>query len=403
MRILVVNTLYPPRILGGAERSVALLAEGLHRAGHEPWVLTLTEGPREERGEVHGVPVIRIPTPNLYFPYLPSPPAAPRRLLWHLLDSWNPRVPGRVRAILREVRPEVVHTNLLVGFSVAVWQAARAEGLPIVHTLRDYYLLCPRSTMFKNNRNCPSICPTCRPFALPRRRASALVDTVVGISRFILQRHLRFGYFPRARTRVIPNAVARPQSAPPVSPDPEGFRIGFLGRLVPAKGLHLLLEAFHRLPHRHAELWIAGQGPADYEASLKKRYGHDPRIRWLGFVPVERVLSRVSVLVVPSLWHEPLGRVVIEAYTWGVPVVASRRGGLPEIVQEGRTGFLFDPDEPEGLHRILRQLADHPEQLAPLRKQARAYAREFSVDRMVHRYLEVYREALQGTSGENEP
>ncbi len=394
MRILLVNTLYPPLLMGGAERSVSLLAEALARAGHEPWVLSLTPENREQRQEIRGVRILRIPTPNRYFPYPKAPPPAPQRLLWHLRDTWNPQVSSRFRQILREIRPAVVHTNLLVGFSVALWQAVRAEGIPLVHTLRDYYLLCPRSTMFKNGRNCSSICWHCRPFSLPRRRASAWVDAVVGVSRFILQRHQRFGYFPKARAFVVPNAVEA--RAPGTAPNPPGspLRLGFMGRLVPAKGIELLLRVFHELQGLPLELWIAGQGEPSYEQTLKARYARDPRIRWLGFVSPAEILGKIAVLVVPSLWHEPMGRVVVEAYAWGVPVVAARRGGLPEVVQEGRTGFLFEPDRPEELGQLLRHLAERPETLVPLQRQAQAYSQDFTVERMRDRYLEIYEQQI---------
>ena len=97
----------------------------------------------------------------------------------------------RVGRVLDSERPDVFHTNGLAGFSVGVWSQARRRGIRVVHSLRDYYLMCPPSAMYRKGRNCERICARCLPFAAYRRRATQSVHAVSGVSDFILKRHIR--------------------------------------------------------------------------------------------------------------------------------------------------------------------------------------------------------------------
>ena len=181
MRVLLVNTLYPPTVVGGAELSVALLARALVAHGVEVAVATL-HGKGETREDlVDGVRVHALPLRNLYWPF----EAGARRGwrgVWHGLDSFNPRAVRDLSRIIKREKPDLVHTNNLTGFSAAVWLAAWRRGLPIVHTLRDYYLLCPRTTMYRRGRTCQATCAACTAYAWPRQLLSHLPSTVVGIS-----------------------------------------------------------------------------------------------------------------------------------------------------------------------------------------------------------------------------
>jgi glycosyltransferase involved in cell wall biosynthesis len=262
-----------------------------------------------------------------------------------------------------------------------------------VHTLHDYYLLCPYSTMFRLGANCASPCLRCRIPTAPRRALSRHVQGVIGVSRFVLERHLEQGLFAGARSSVVYNGYRAPA---PAAAQPravsEKLRIGFLGSLVPAKGLDRLVEAFLALPPQAAELRIAGSGDPDYEASLKRRAAQRDDLRWLGVVRPEEFLPGLDVLVVPSLFHEPMGRVVVEAFAHGLPVIAARRGGMPELFR-GACGWLYEPDDPGGLSAILREILARREALEPMRGAAREAARLYSVEAMVSGYSDLYQGA----------
>jgi glycosyltransferase involved in cell wall biosynthesis len=251
--------------------------------------------------------------------------------------------------------------------------------------------------MFKNGRNCARQCLGCRMATLPRRRLARHVDVVVGVSRYILERHRAHGLFAGSQCDVVYGGcrAAAPAGAPRRSG--EKLRIGFLGALVPHKGIERLLEAFLRLPPGVAELRIGGAGEAAYVERLKARARGRNDVGWLGFVDPGKFLPQLDVLVVPSLVNEAMGRVVLEAFAAGVPVLAANRGGLPELVDEG-SGELFDPDDVPSLARRLEALIAHPERLDAWRAGARERSLGFTREAMLEGYLAAYEGARRAVS-----
>ena len=198
MKVVLLNTLYHPYRVGGAERSVRLLAEGLAAQGHKVVLVTLDKpGTSAKKETINGVEVYRVPLHNNYWPFTNNrhKPFVVRRALWHYRDRYNKAMARLVKTILEGERPDLLHTHNVTGFSVAVWDVAKSLGLPVVHTVRDYSLLCPRNA-YRKGRNCSRPCLSCLPFLIPKRKASVVVDVVVGNSRFTLKRHLEWGFFP---------------------------------------------------------------------------------------------------------------------------------------------------------------------------------------------------------------
>jgi glycosyltransferase involved in cell wall biosynthesis len=386
MKIGFINNSYYPVQFGGAERSVQLLAESVQRLGHRAAVLTMSPSRQREEGEVNGVPVVYVPHKNLY-----SPPAVSKssatRVAWHLLDSYNPFMGAEVAAWLRRVEPDVVHTNVLGGFSVAAWDAARRHGVPLVHTLREYYLQCRLMTLNRGGVECASRCAFCRVCAVPRRARSSQPHAVVGISRHILESHLDAGFFSGVPVReVIFNAAQVRET--PVTSKPVGrrLRLGFLGRIERLKGIDFLLEEVQRLPDAY-ELFVGGEGDTAYTREARGRALGIP-VTWLGYVEPAKFFEQIDLFVVPSLWQEPFGRVIVESYGHGVPVLASRRGGIGEIVDEGVTGFLFDPSIPNDFRRALEGItAERCGAMAPACLEKCA---PFEPDRIGRRYLDLF-------------
>ena len=126
-------------------------------------------------------------------------------------------------------------------------------------------------------------------------------------------------------------------------------------------------------------------------------------VRFIGFVKTEDFLAEVDVLVVPSLWNDPCPLVIIEAFAQGVPVIGSNRGGIPERIDEDKTGFVFAPEHPETLTAVLERFISGRDEVARMRVETLKRAREFSPKRMVDDYLEVYAKALGATPHRAEP
>ena len=348
-----------------------------------------------KKQSVGGVDVFYLPFKNLYAPLNRHFFCRLLAPLWHLVDTYNPWAVQELQRLIQGYRPEIIHTNNLSGFSVSAWAAAARSGLPIVHTLRDYYLLCPRSTMFHRGRNCLSQCWPCRFYSRVRKDMTRTVGAVVGNSRFILERHLKSGYFKASRIReVVFNAYAANASpVPPPGPRQRPLRLGYLGRLKPNKGVGLLLQVMETLRADRYELYLAGND--EMGLKNKNRLEH---VHFLGFVKPEEFFPQIDVLLVPSLWQDPLPRTIFEAYAFGVPVIGSRRGGIPEAIDEGKTGFLFDADHPPTLAQAIEKAAFDWDNLERMKRRALEKSRAFSPSLMVSRYIGIYRGVAESRS-----
>jgi glycosyltransferase involved in cell wall biosynthesis len=352
MRIVLVNTGHPATIKGGAEAAVLDLAHRLAARGHSVALVVHHGGTTLERSEDRGVRVYALPNRNLYFAFDGAKRPAPLRLAWHALDSANPWMASAFGRILDEEKPDIVNTHVLVGLSQLVWREAQRRTIPIVHYLHEYGAICPRGSAFKDGELCRTACAGCGLLTLPRKRLSRLVDTIVGVSRFTLDRHLAWGFFPEARRAVIPN-IFRDPAFKGRKVEAEGpLRLGYFGRLIPDKGAHVLLQAAAQLPLTGWTLDIAGTGDDAYIASLKAMAL--PNVRFLGWTKADDFFAATDVMVLPSIWPDPQPRVTFEAFMHGVPVIGARVGGIPEEIDENRTGWLFDAGSPESLAAVLQ-------------------------------------------------
>jgi glycosyltransferase involved in cell wall biosynthesis len=337
MKILIISTLYPPHVIGGAEKAAAQLAEALVRRGHVVVVVTLHPGSCEAVDEHNGVRVYRLPMDNFYWPFgRQEKPNALRRLAWHIREIWNPVAARRIGKILDAEKPEVVNTHNVSGFSLAVWREVKRRNLRLVHTVHDYYLMCPRCTLFDKARNCEKRCLSCKALTLNRRRISRLPDSVVSVSQHALNEHIRRHYLEDRPATVIYNIQGASRSFP--SRTRQGGQssgdviFGFIGRVEEEKGIETLLAASRLLPPSNWRLKIAGKGLDDYVKSLADRFP-DPRIEWLGFTDAEKFYASVDVVILPSLWAEPLPYVCVESLHAGISLICALSGGIPEIAQ----------------------------------------------------------------------
>lgn len=394
MKVVFISSLYATKEISGAEKIVRLLAEGIARRGHTAVVICLSPDGEERSFDLNGVAVHQVRQGNIYSPWPGQERGGLSKAVWHGLDTFSPRMVRKVGALLDRERPDIVHSHLLVGFTLAPWFTARRRKLPLVHTMHDWYLMCPNSAMFRGNQACETQCTTCAVYRWPHLRCSSLVDAPVGPSDFYLQGHLKAGYFARSRLpRVVHNCYEG--AIGPVAGRAPGqrLRLGFIGRLSPAKGIELLLETFRTLRReKDCELIVGGSGDAHFDKHLHAAYA-DTGAQFLGKTTPAEFFPKIDLLVVPSLWHEAFPLVMLEAYGHGIPVVASRRGGNIEMIEEGRNGYLFEPNRPEELPGILARLIDDPSPLAAMQDVCLATARRYSKDNMVERYLSVYGEA----------
>ena len=388
MRIAFVNSLYPPHGAGGAEVTLRFLARSLAARGHVCQVFTLTPERVASLGTVDEIPVRYLPLANVYWPHGGSRPRA-LRPVFQALDSYTPVMRRRLQRALAAWRPDVVHAHNLQGFSVSAWVAARRLGVPLVQTLHDYYVACPRSAMWRPGRgNCATPCAECRAFAAPRRALGHLPAEITCVSRRVMQRVAGAGVFHARTARIIRGN--NPEAAPaPLPPGPPGgpLRLGFLGRLDPLKGVETLLRVVAALPAEAVTLDVAGRGEPGYEAAL--RASPPPGVRFLGQVAPAAFFSGIDLLVVPSAWEDPFPRVFHEALAHGVPSLVSPLGGLPEAVEPGRTGFVAASADEAGFLAALESLLAGGWTPGALRESCLAAAADYAPDRIVDQYEAV--------------
>jgi glycosyltransferase involved in cell wall biosynthesis len=222
-----------------------------------------------------------------------------------------------------------------------------------------------------------------------------LPDAVAGVSHFILNKHVVHGYFGKTTKAVIPNGL-RSQRVPSPSPGrtlDKPLRIGFIGRLHPAKGVEVLLDALRRLPEGSYVAKLAGNGHRDYETQLRLA-AQGLSAEFMGWVPRDQFYGQIDVLVVPSLYDEPQGMVLIEAANLGVPVIYSNRGGLGEMGAAFPGFRAFDPSQKEGLATLLISLLEEPANLAELQKPIGPIDTSFEIDEFTCRYRRLYEQVL---------
>lgn len=406
MKIAFVSTLYAPNERGGAERTVRILAESLVSRGHEAVVISLAPDGVARTDSINGVKTYYVPLANIFWKQSEGARNALARMTWHFIDAWNPIMAGRVAKILKQERPDLVQTGNLQGFSAAVWRAVRRLSIPLVQMLHDYYLGCPKSTMVVGTHNCEKQCGMCRVFTMPRRRNSHLPAAVISLSRRMLTRLEQTGLFAQVANKYIIHGASNSQAVARERPNRapgSPLVIGYLGRIESDKGIEVLLDAVKRLKSDQVTVLLGGKGDEALMADLQRTYA-DPNIQFLGFVKPSEFFERIDALVVPSIWEEPLGRVIYEGYAHGVPSLVSNVGGMPEIVEEGRTGFVFRSEDSAALADILQAEIDRGWRAAEFSTACVEASKQFSVQKIFDEYMRVWETAVRTQSpGSNAP
>ena len=262
---------------------------------------------------------------------------------------------------IKENKYDIIHVqNFFPLFSPSIFYAAKNAGTKIIMTVRNYRLICPNGLMYVNGAICeacvgktipyPAIMKKCYRESLGATTVTVgmlgihnimktwdtKVDGYICISQFVKDQLIKGG-FNSDKLHLKYNFVVT--ELPPVF-EPEDYFV-YLGRISTEKGIDILLEAFQ---NNKEKLLIIGDGPlkGDVEEVCKT----NSNIQYLGKLPLVdsyKIVSRAKALIFPSNWHEPFGRTIVEAFAHGTPVIASKMGGITELVKDGYNGFLFDP------------------------------------------------------------
>lgn len=399
MKILFIHSLSDINLGGGAEHTLWTLMRTLRDRGHKCVLLATSDQKGLQRSQIEGITVWLAGIKNVYWPHRKERPHVFMRLLWHLLDVYNPWMQSYIRQVIQEEKPDVASVHNLPGWSSSTWTALKELSIPVVQVLHDHYTCCVKATMYSERGICKSQCFKCKLFRLPHITFSTHLDAVVGISNYILKSHLDKGYFRNVPiSKVVYNCRNRSYLGVQINGEAslsKDLVIGYIGRLDPAKGIEMLIDAYLQANLPSSQLWIAGDGKKDYEKYLKNKTSCNPRIVFMGRVKPSEFYPKIDILVVPSIWHEPQGMVIPEAFAFGKPVIASKRGGIPEMINDGENGLLFDPDNTNELVSCISRLYYNQNLRHHLSENGRKSGSYFwNIDSWSDAYEELYRQVI---------
>jgi glycosyltransferase involved in cell wall biosynthesis len=358
--------------------------------------------------ESHGHRVVRFTLNNDAIPSM-------SRLALASKTFWNGDAYDELRRLIRREQPDVMHcTNIFPLISPAAYSAARDEHLPVVQSLHNYRLICPKAQFVRNGKVCelclgkrfswPAIVHSCYRDSKSATTVvagmlayhwaagtwSRLVDRYIALTEFSRRKFIEGG-LPAAKIDVKPNCVRYDLG---LGAGEGGYAV-FVGRLSREKGIATLLQGWQRLDSA-VPLKIVGDGSmAD---QVRSAADNNPAITWLGRKPhheVAEIIGNAHCLVFSSDWYETFGLVTVEAFAKGIPVIASNLGAMSELIDHGRTGLHFEPANPDDLAAKVRQLWADPQGRLQMRQEARAeFEAKYTHDRNYEMLMSVYNKVL---------
>jgi glycosyltransferase involved in cell wall biosynthesis len=389
MRILHVIHAYPPRFTGGAEVYTQALCHALADR-HEVHVFTRADDPSSAE-----------------FAHSREKDPCDARVSLDVVNTarsrgryQNPEVDRLFAVVLARIRPELVHVGHLAHLSTSVACVAADRRIPVVLTLHDYWLMCPRGQFLQalpvgegvacdgqEDRKCAERCYADR-FPTPDReenlkrwtwwaaermghfrRIAARVDLFIAPSRYLLQRFRDDFGIPAHKLVLLECGINTRSLAGRQRIAGEPFTFGYLGRHEPSKGIHHLIQAFGELKG-DARLRIWGP-PGEQTHALRSLAWTLPddagtRVEWRGEYRnsdlTREVLNHVDAVVVPSLWVETSPLVIREAQQARIPVITANAGGMAELVRHEVNGLLFRQGDPTSLTRQMQRFVDDPDE-----------------------------------------
>jgi glycosyltransferase involved in cell wall biosynthesis len=329
--------------------------------------------------------------------------------------SWDFRSPDIEREfsrVLDEYSPDLVHFHNLVGLSLMMIDVCHSRQVPTVMTLHDYWGICFKNTLVKNNgRLCHRgglDCLDCRevlggslPLPTPVRNAHLLlslrkVSRFIAPSRYLAEQYALNG-IPREKIAVLNNGIEIERFGPQRRAH-SPLTLGFIGHLGKHKGLDVLLHALSFLEAQPIRLLVVGSG--EEAESLKascRESGLQQRVTFAGHIDNQRIASvyqQIDVLIVPSVWPENSPVTITEAMASGLPVIASDIGGIGELVEDGVTGFLIPVKDSQAMAERVRRFIERPALKEEMGRKGLEKIRQYHSRNQVERLIGMYREVL---------
>ncbi len=410
MKILIAIHGFPPTYYAGSERAAERIAQWLIEHGHHVEVFTCE----------------KLDAPNTYIETATENGITIHRFNYDLKagDYFqnlydDPRIGLAFSNVLGQNNFDVVHivSGYLLGGQVI--HTTKEAGIPVVLTLTEFWFMCFRLNLLNaNNEMCvgpdtDEKCMRCvmedqRRFRLPAQTAPGVMDAFWGVakfapfareqtsaitrrretlmaaldavdlvicpSRFIMSKFKEY-HFNTQRFVHLRHGLKQPQRKYSPSVADHELRLGFMGQIKAHKGVDLIIDAILPLIDEGANLslgiWGSRAGDPSYGENIERQTQDYPAIRWEGSYNSSQlwdVLSTMDVLIIPSRWYENSPTVILEAQTFGLPVITTRLGGMQELVHNEKSGLLFELNDVDDLRAQIKRLIDEPDLLAQLRQ-----------------------------------
>ncbi len=381
MKVCLINNLYKPWNRGGADQITSLFYQGLTSKGVDVFIIATKPYFSFRKDEIKE----RIYYLSSCYYYLGKIPKA-LRLFWHLWDMFDVLKCLQVFFILKKEKPQVVITNNLKGVSFLLPFLFKILKIKHIHIVHDLQLIHPSGLMLWGKEKYFNSLPSkiyariCTFLFLP-------VNIVIFPSSWTRDEHKKYGFFKKSRQLILPNPVVLP-SRPDIKKQ-QNHNFLYIGEIVEHKGILFLIKAFNDLAREYKDIKLLAIGDGAQLNEAKKMAGK--AVKLLGRRPHEEVVKLMQesfALIVPSLCYENSPTVIYEACSLGLPVIASRIGGIEELVHS-LGGVLFKPACQDDLKRKIKWVLDNEFELRRMGERSREKIKEYSLDKYIKKIKDI--------------
>ncbi len=431
MKVCLINNLYKPYARGGAETVVELIADGLRNAGHQVFIIT-TKSPLDNHRRIgtrggwedfKGGGEIKIGRQGIYYinSLFFNINKMPKflRLFWHFIDMFDVGSYFAVRRVLKKENPDVVMTHNLKGVGYLIPRAIRNLKIKHIHTLHDIQLLHPSGLMlYGKEKTVNGVFSKFYQFMCRRLFCGSPLtkgvggicspDIIISPSKWLLEEHVNRGFFKDSKKVVLPNPMGIMNHESGIRNQGERiFKFLYVGLIEKHKGILFLINAFNNWDAPadigvggmnaplikgvggilESKLLIAGSGSKLKHA--QELIGKNKNIKLLGRIKNDEAVELMrssDCLIMPSLCYENSPTVIYEAMASGLPVIASRIGGVPELVDDN---LLFKPGDEKDLMVKIEWALKNKDKIKKMAASRQKEINEFKDENYIKRLMEL--------------
>lgn len=368
------------------------IVKELKKNGHDVFVITISAKPDKTKffvTEMDDIKIYRFYPRNLFsFTEINSQPFW-KRVIWHIIDTFNLPSYFQVKKILQLERPQLVLTHNLKGLGYLTLRAIKSLKIKNIHTLHDVQLVNPSGLIIKG-KEIQGL--HCRLFAQITRWLFDSPEIVISPSKWLLDFYKNYDFFKYSRELIIPNPVILESDNYKKVFNDQTINYLFLGQLEKHKGITFLLKVFEEFArNKQCKLYVVGKG--SLEKALKEKYGQANWLEFMGYIPAnllsQQVFKKIHYAVLPSLCYENSPTLIYDSFNCGTPVIGAAIGGVPELIQEGVNGYLFEAGNKISLLNKLNHSLENMAKFTQMSENAKIRAKEWDIKNYIYKLLSL--------------